>query len=567
MRTSKLTNIIKHVAPLLLGVLAACASGENIPPPGGPPDKEAPQVRETFPVDGEVNFDGKKVEITFNEYLRESGVSEELVITPIPERPPEIDWSGKTLEIRFRDPLLPNRTYAVTVGGGITDLSGNRLGSPVTLRFSTGSVIDSGRIAGSVAGAEGRKAFVFAWLIPGDVSTFNDTTQFDQVPPDMIAPVADNGSFSLEGLPPGRYRLASVIDEFLDRRYSPGVDEFGVAITDFVIERGSPPVEGVRLRLNPAPLDITPPELYSLYPASQTRTDLNFSEAIDTASLSPDHFQLTVNGGSIPILQAWRQPTNPLRISLQHEALPPDQPAQIQVTGLHDTNGITINDTARSKEFTTTSMRDTLPPQFRSSVVYNGTIRMTDTILLMFDKLVTANQSRPLVRIVDTATGKEVGYTVRPVAPGMFAATAEDTTFNVPSVLLRIDLGGFSDRSGYRADTLWQVPISIKPLPQRGTLQGNLIDSLAPDIPHVIVLTSTEDKREYRISLKRTGKWEIANIPAGYYRLSAFRDTDGNGIYDYGSLSPYRPGEVFTQHSGNVQVRARWTTTDVDVAF
>ena len=133
MRTSKLTNIIKHVAPLLLGVLAACASGENIPPPGGPPDKEAPQVRETFPVDGEVNFDGKKVEITFNEYLRESGVSEELVITPIPERPPEIDWSGKTLEIRFRDPLLPNRTYAVTVGGGITDLSGNRLGSPVKM--------------------------------------------------------------------------------------------------------------------------------------------------------------------------------------------------------------------------------------------------------------------------------------------------------------------------------------------------------------------------------------------------------------------------------------------------
>ncbi len=548
-------------------MLAACASGENIPPPGGPPDKEPPIIRETYPPDGTINFAERKVEITFNEYLQESGVAQEIIITPIPERPPEIDWNGKTLEIEFRDPLLENRTYAVTVGSGVTDLSGNRLGSPVTLRFSTGPVIDSGRIAGTVTGAEGRSPYVFAWIVPDDVATFNDTMNFDQTPPDVIAPVADNGLFSLEGLPPGRYRLATVTDEFADRRYSPGTDAFGVAVTDYTIAPDYAPVTGVRLRLNPAPLDITPPQLFSAMPASRTRTDLTFSEPIDTGTIRPERFRLTVAGTEIPVVQAWRSTVNPLRITLRHDALTADAPAEIRISDLRDTTGLLISDTARSKEFTTTQSRDTIPPQFRFSVPVDGTIRTTDTILLQFDEPVTLDRSRTLVRLIDTASGKEIGYRLAESSPGTLIATATDTTFNVPSALFAIDLGGFSDPGGYRTDTIRRIPVTIKPLPQRGTLQGRLIDSTAPNVPHVIVLRSTEEGGEFRIRLDRAGPWEITDIPAGHYRLTAFRDTDGDGLYDYGSLSPYRPGEVFTQREGTVQVRARWTTTDVDVGF
>ena len=552
---------------LLFAVLTGCASGEGIPPPGGPPDKTPPTVREMEPVDGTINFSGDQIEITFNEYLQESGVSEQIVITPIPERPPEIDWSGKTLEIRFRDPLAENRTYAITLGAGLTDLSGNRLGSPVTLRFSTGPIIDSGRIAGTIFGVDNRKAFVFAWLVPDDVETFNDTINFEQTPPDFIAPVADNGSFSLEALPPGRYRLVAVTDEFTDRAYSPGTDAFGLAVEDYTLLRDSAPLRGVRLRLGPAPIDLTPPQLFSASPVNLTRTDLRFSEPIDTATIRPEHFLLTTDGREIPVTSAWRSPFNALSVIVIHDELPPDGSGEVVVSSLRDTNGLGISDTARSKTFTTTSRRDTIAPLFRSSIASGGVIRLTDTLSFQFDERVTATRGQELVKLTDTASGKSVGYRLEQTGPGSFIAVSVDTTFNVPSAILSVDLGGFSDPGGYRTDTVWQTPVTVKPLPQRGTLQGKLIDSLAPNTPHVILLFHTEDKREYRVKLSGTGAWEIADIPSGNYRLTAFRDTDGDGIYSYGSLTPYRPGEVFAEYAGTVQVRARWTTTDVDIEF
>ena len=558
---------IYRFAPFLLGFLLACASGENIPPPGGPPDKEAPTLTKTEPTDGTINFSGDEISITFNEYVQESSIRDHLIITPIPEKPPEIDWSGKTLEITFREPLLENRTYAVTVGSGLTDLSGNRLGSPKTLRFSTGPVIDSGSIAGQITGMDRRSAFVFAWILPEDVENFNDTIQYENATPDVIAPVGDNGGFSLEGLPPGTYRLIALVDEFADRLYSPGTDAFGLAIEDYVVDESYTPVRGVRIRLQPTALDLSSPQLFSATSVTSQQTDLRFSEPIDTNTIQSGEFRLTLNGTDIPITRSWQSALNPLIITLQHQELLSNQEARVEAFLLRDTAGLTLADTARTATFKTSDKPDTSPPIFQFSAPLNSSIRTVDTLLLTFNEEVVLERDDSLMWITDTTTGKSSHYRVERITPAMFRALAIDTTFNASSVIISIDLQAFKDIGGYAIDSVWQRSVTLKPLQQRGTLQGRLFDSLGTDVPHVILLRSTEENQEYRVQLAGAGDWEITEIPSGEYRLSAFRDSNGDGKYDYGSLTPYRPAEVFIERSGTVRARARWTTTGVDVEF
>lgn len=539
----------------------------DTPPPGGPPDKEPPVIREAFPTDGTINFRDRTVRITFDEYLNEGSVPEQIVVTPLPDRQPETDWSGKTLEIKFREPLQENRTYAVTLGGAIQDLSGNRLGTPYTLRFSTGPVIDSGRVEGIIVGKGDRDVFIFAYTLPADEAAFGDTLRPDVTKPDFITPVADNGSYSLEGLPPGRYRLFAVADDFNDRLYSPGTDAFGVAVQDVTVGPGYAPVPPLRIRIGAGPVDMKQPQLFSAAPVNNGRTELRFSEPIDTGTLRPENFRLTAGGAEVTITAAWRAAANRLSVLLAHDPLPAGSDVAVEASGLRDTVGLELADTARRATFTATARQDTLPPSLQPISDIDKGYRIGDTLLIAFDEGVRIANADEAMFLTDTATGTALRFRLVRRSPAEFIAFPTGTKFASPSGILSLTLGFFTDYGGNRVDTVWTKGVQIKPVPQRGSLQGMLTDSTAPDVPHVILLESKTERWRYRVRLQGTGAWEIKDIPSGDYNLSAFRDSDGDGEYDYGSITPYRPGEVFTERPGGVQVRPRWTTTEVDVEF
>lgn len=74
-------------------------------------------------------------------------------------------------------------------------------------------------------------------------------------------------------------------------------------------------------------------------------------------------------------------------------------------------------------------------------------------------------------------------------------------------------------------------------------------------------------KRTFQRVLARSDKWEFVDVPPGTYRLSAFYDANGNGVYDYGAPFPFRPAERFTVYSGDITIRPRWTIENVRVVF
>lgn len=555
------------LAALLLSLLCSCASGMGTPPRGGPPDSTAPAVLGSVPANGSVNFTDETISVEFSEYVEEGRVSEQVVITPIPAAPPEFSWSGRTLEISFKEPLVKNRTYAITFGSGIVDLSGNRLGTPFTLRFSTGSEIDSGRIQGRVLGKAKGGAYIYAYLIPPGNTRFSDTLRPDSTRPDFIAPIGDDGGFSLEGLPNGRFRLFAVVDEFNDQLFSPGQDAYGVSTGDLEVTSPTAPVNGVMIRLRTAPDDLIPPDIYGATAITRTRTEIRFSEPIDSSSIRRENVTLTSADEVVPITGIWRSPANPLAVMITHPALGVATEARITLTNIRDTSGNLLPDSSATVAFTPANGRDSLPPTLLPPGIDSvHAYTFPDSIRIAFDEAIVIEGVDGAVSLRDTA-GPRAAFRLYRVSPAEFVARPLDTLYGAARGVLEIDLSRFGDAEGTIRDSMVRINVAIGQPRQNGTLEGTITDSAAPAAAHVVIARSVESGAVHRLTGLRSGPWKFDALPEGEYEISAFRDTDGDGTYDYGSVAPYRPAELYVLWSGNIRVRPRWATNQVGLVF
>ena len=552
------------VALALALLVAACASGRDIAPIGGPPDTTAPRVVSTDPPNGTLNFAGDEVTFVFSEYMQEGQPASNVVVTPIPARQPELDWSGRRLTIEFREPLVANRTYAITLSGALNDLASppNRLGQSYTLRFSTGSTIDSGVVRGQVLGVNKRRAYVFAWRVePGAP----DTVRPEMTRPDFIAPVADDGRFALEALPPGRLRMIVVTDEFGDQLYNPGTDAFGVGPSDVVVDSAYTPIGGIAMRLAPAPLDLASPGLYSVRSIDRTTTELRFSEPVDTTSLRSGAISIESGGVSATVREAWRSTSNWLAVVVAHDALVGAEGTVI-VRGVRDTVGNVIADTMGRATFTVADARDTIAPSIAlMSVDSVRAYAWPDSIAIGFTEAVVATNLTGAVTLRDTL-GRTLRFGMRRISAAQFLAYPLDTLAGAARGTVEIDLGRFNDLAGNRRDSIARVRVPIGAVRQAGSISGTLVDSLHPAAAHVIIVQLLGTSRSFR-QVVRSGAWEFPSVPEGDYRITAFRDDNGNGMHDYGALAPWRAPEMLVEWSGSVRVRPRWATSRVDLVF
>lgn len=128
-----------------------------IPPTGGPRDTLPPVLVHTSPKDSTLNFNSKRIELTFDEYVDLKDVQNNLLFTPLFETVPVVEVKLKTVTIRLRDTLEPNTTYTFNFGNAITDVNENNPYRNFTYTFSTGPYIDSLQLEGHVLLAEDGK--------------------------------------------------------------------------------------------------------------------------------------------------------------------------------------------------------------------------------------------------------------------------------------------------------------------------------------------------------------------------------------------------------------------------
>lgn len=199
-------------------VLVGCAN-RGVGPQGGPKDSIPPTAVKSVPENGTVNFTGRRIEITFNEYIQLDNISANLLMSPPQQRPPDVKARGKRVLIQFADSLRDSTTYTIDFGDAICDYTEKNPIHGYCFGFSTGPTIDTLETTGVVLDAENLKPR--KGIIVGIHDDLSDTA-FTKHPFLRIARTDSMGLYRIANMHAGTYRLYAVDDVSRDNRLTPG---------------------------------------------------------------------------------------------------------------------------------------------------------------------------------------------------------------------------------------------------------------------------------------------------------------------------------------------------------
>lgn len=187
-----------------------CANA--VAPTGGPKDETPPLVVEAVPENHSINYTGKKIEITFDEYVTLENANQNVLISPPMKEKPDIKLHNKTVIIKIKENLAANTTYTINFGNAIKDLHEGNVFKDYVYSFSTGDYIDTLRIAGKVLKADDKKPVedVYVGLYAAERENLDSLPM--TVPPNYITKTDKEGNFSLNGLADKKYLVFALKD-------------------------------------------------------------------------------------------------------------------------------------------------------------------------------------------------------------------------------------------------------------------------------------------------------------------------------------------------------------------
>jgi hypothetical protein len=217
-------NLKHHTLRLLLMAatiisLAACARIGR--PEGGEIDKDPPVFIRSNPAIGQLNFDGKKIDLYFDENIKVEDVINKVIVSPVQKQSPTVYANGKHMSVELRDTLQPNTTYTIDFTDAIRDLNESNILDGFAIDFATGDTRDSLCISGMLFQA--RNLEPAQSMLVGIHSVLADSA-ITTLPFDRIAKTNQYGQFIIRNLAPGTYRLYALNDRNGDYRWDRSED-------------------------------------------------------------------------------------------------------------------------------------------------------------------------------------------------------------------------------------------------------------------------------------------------------------------------------------------------------
>ncbi len=199
----------------IVALLYSCASIGRIE--GGPIDETPPHFVASIPEPGALNNTKKKVSILFDEYIKLEKANEKVVISPPQVQQPEIKANGKRAVVELQDSLKSNTTYTIDFADAIEDNNEGNVLPDFSFTFSTGAVIDSMVVAGTVLNAVNLEPV--KGMLVGLHSALADSA-FTTKPFDRVGRTDSRGRFTVRGVAPGKYRIYALQDADQNFAYS-----------------------------------------------------------------------------------------------------------------------------------------------------------------------------------------------------------------------------------------------------------------------------------------------------------------------------------------------------------
>ena len=220
---------LEGLSLLLLLLFFSSCDNRGIGPQGGPKDTIPPRMVKEQPLNQSVNFHGKKIEITFNEYLQLDNIQQNLLVSPPQQVSPIVKAVGKKVTVEMQEDLIDSTTYTLDFGNAICDYTEKNPMRGYVFAFSTGDRIDSMEVYGRVANAEDLNPV--SGLMVGLQANLHDSA-FSTLPFTRVARSDSLGEFGIQNLRNGVYRLYALQDQSRDFLYQPGE---GLAFSDSLV--------------------------------------------------------------------------------------------------------------------------------------------------------------------------------------------------------------------------------------------------------------------------------------------------------------------------------------------
>ncbi len=233
-----MTKLSKYILLIILvGELILLGSCANIASPtGGLYDVAPPKLVKSNPANNSLNVTRKIIEIEFDENIKIEKPTEKVIITPPQIELPVIKSMGRNAVVELNDDYIENTTYTIDFTDAIVD---NNEGNPLenfSLSFSTGDVLDTLAVSGTVLSANNLEPAQGIYV--GMHSNLEDTA-FTNVPFEKISRTDSRGRFTVKGLAAGEYKIYALKDD--NRNYIYDNPQEIIAFLDSIIVPSSMP--------------------------------------------------------------------------------------------------------------------------------------------------------------------------------------------------------------------------------------------------------------------------------------------------------------------------------------
>ncbi len=215
---------------LCCAISHSCAN-TTTPPSGGPKDTIPPVLISVSPENNSTNFpltDGK-IQLLYNEYTIVKNASE-IIVSPPSKKKPVTKIKNKYIVVSFNDTLQADKTYTIDFGNTLVDNNEGNVAPRFVYTFSTGDVIDSMYVTGTVT--DSKTLQPVKNLLVALYSDMSDSACFN-VMPDAATKSDDWGFFLIRNVKPIPYQLIGFSDTDNDYKYDPNSDQ--IAFVDTLI--------------------------------------------------------------------------------------------------------------------------------------------------------------------------------------------------------------------------------------------------------------------------------------------------------------------------------------------
>ncbi len=559
---------------VLVSSLFQCAK-EGMPP-GGPLDTTPPEVILVSPKPDSTEVDlSSRVEITFSERMLAKRTEESIFISPFPKRPFDFRWRGKRLILTPQEPLLPGRTYVVSIGTDAQDLRRNRLSKSYTFAFSTGSKLDKGTISGEVWTKQkiglGKEMGISVWAY----LLSRDKTQIDpqEEKPDYVTQTDNEGKYTFKNLSLGEYRLFAVQDVNRDLVWDWEKEAIGVTTGDVELSEQNISKTHVDFILDKK--DKGNPNLLNCYSVNKKLVKLEFDEELEERSvLEPANFEVSSvsTQKSLKVTSVFFQDEDTRNIFLSTEQMTSQEKYELKVLDAKDKAGNLLDTTSNICLFEGSEIPDTVGPKITGISPKDGEINVPfDTkIMLSFDQPPEQQNFEALFSLIDSNEIKITGKGEW-TSPNTFVFSPDSLTSGKMRYEIKLLGKEIKDLLGNISmiDSVFSSSFVTVDPDTLGSVSGMVVIEGKKELATIILTLwhLEQDKSTYQLILLKSGPFLFERILPGRYFVGGYLDLDGDRNLTLGEPKPFSPLEPFTLYPDTIYVRSRWETEAVEVKF